>query len=120
MLLLSLRSRRGRRLGPWDVCRTRFRVKFSDLDVLRHMNNGRYLSIMDLGRLDLMYRSGMWNELGRLAWYPVVVAQNITYRKSLTFGQAFVVETRIVGHDAKSFFLEQGLWPTGRCMRRHS
>ncbi|MFC4224105.1 acyl-CoA thioesterase [Lysinibacter cavernae] len=107
MLLLSIRSKRGRRVGPWDLGRVRFRVKFTDLDVLRHMNNGRYLSIMDLGRLDLMYRSGMWKKLGELGWYPVVVSQNITYRKSLELGQAFVVETQIVGHDVKSFYMEQ-------------
>ncbi|GAA3583151.1 thioesterase family protein [Klugiella xanthotipulae] len=107
LLLLTLRSRRGPRLGPWDLTRTRFRVKLTDLDILHHMNNGRYLSIMDLGRQDLMIRSGMWRRLGELGWYPVVVGQTISYRKSLTLGQVFVVETRIVGHDVKSFYLEQ-------------
>ncbi|WGD37659.1 acyl-CoA thioesterase [Lysinibacter sp. HNR] len=107
MFFLTLRSKRGPRLQPWDVCRTRFRVVLTDLDVLRHMNNGRYLSIMDLGRLDLMYRSRMWQKLKQRGWYPVVVAQSITYRKSLTLGQSFIVETQMVGHDTKAFYLEQ-------------
>ena len=32
------------------------RVLPNDLDLLWHMNNGRYLSLMDQGRVDLMVR----------------------------------------------------------------
>ena len=49
----------GRRVRlPQDPSRLMFRVWFHDLDPFRHMNNGRYLTIMDLGRTDLMLRSG--------------------------------------------------------------
>lgn len=58
---LSIRSRFGPRIQPTEVARTGFRVWPTDLDVLMHMNNGVYLSIMDLGRIDLMARSGAWD-----------------------------------------------------------
>ncbi len=35
------------------------RVLPNDLDPSLHMNNGRYLAIMDLGRIDLLIRSGI-------------------------------------------------------------
>ncbi|KRF33877.1 thioesterase family protein [Yonghaparkia sp. Soil809] len=107
LLLLSIRSRFGPRLAPTDVARTAFRVLPTDLDVLNHMNNGVYLSIMDLGRIDLMARSGVWPELRRRGYYPVVVSSTITYRRSLEPWQRFTVESRIVGLDDVAGYVEQ-------------
>ena len=47
-------SRFGKRIGHYDVAYTRFRVLPTDLDILRHMNNGVYLSIFDVGRFDML------------------------------------------------------------------
>ena len=35
------------------------RVWFNDLDINFHMNNGRYMTICDLTRVDLFVRSGL-------------------------------------------------------------
>lgn len=43
-----------------DECVTPFLVMPMDLDVLMHMNNGKYFSLMDLGRVDLMIRTRLW------------------------------------------------------------
>ena len=51
---------RGSKLSFTDVSRSRFRVWPTDLDILNHMNNGKYLSVMDIGRFDLMQRNGVW------------------------------------------------------------
>jgi len=61
-----LRSRRASPLGSTDVGRMTFRVVPTDLDVLGHMNNGVYFSLMDLGRIDLMIRTGAWKRLTAL------------------------------------------------------
>lgn len=106
-ILLLLRARRDPLVGMHDVGRTAFRVLPTDLDVLGHMNNGVYLSIMDLGRMDLMIRAGAWSRLRQLGYYPVVSNQTISYRKSLQPWQRFVVETRIVGYDDRAVFVEQ-------------
>src|SRR6266567_8900242 len=79
-------------LGP---VRTPFRVWPTDLDVFRHMNNGIYLTIMDLARLDLMLRSGFWRRIKAQGWYPVVVAETIQFRRSLNLFQRFEIETRV-------------------------
>lgn len=107
MLALWLRNRRAPRSNVWDTISTPFRVAPSDLDVLRHMNNGKYLTIMDLGRVDLMQRAGMWDALNQRGWYPVVAGQTITYRRSLKLGQRFDLQTRVVGFDDRWIFLEQ-------------
>lgn len=107
LLLFFLRVRRKAPLSIWDTSHASFRVNLADLDVQRHMNNGRYLSIMDLGRMDLMLRSGFWKQITDQGWYPVVAGQTITYRRSLTLGQRFEVATRVIGYDERWIYMEQ-------------
>ncbi|MFV0287381.1 MAG: acyl-CoA thioesterase [Demequina sp.] len=107
LLLTRLRSRRRGALSLWSTAVTPFRVAPTDLDVLGHMNNGRYLTLMDLGRLDLMVRSGFWEDLERRGWFPVVAGQTITFRKELRLGQRFEIHSRILGLDDRWGYLEQ-------------
>ena len=90
-----------------DVLRVRRRVWPGDLDELRHVNNGVYLSMLDLARYELLKRSGVWERMKAAGVYPVVAAQSIAYRKSLRLGQRFEIETRILGYDARAVYLEQ-------------
>lgn len=107
LLLRQIRKNSGPRLSAWDTAVTQFRVTPTDLDVLMHMNNGKYLTIMDLGRVDLMERSGLWSKIRDKGWFPVVAGQMITYRKSLKLGQKFDLHTRIIGFDDRWGYVEQ-------------
>jgi len=98
---------RGRKLKLTDVSRSRFRVWPTDLDVLNHMNNGKYLSIMDIARFDAMQRMDAMKKTLKLGWYPVVVGQTISYRKSLNPWMRFYIETKILGADDQAVYLEQ-------------
>jgi YbgC/YbaW family acyl-CoA thioester hydrolase len=106
-ILWVLRSRRASKLGMNDVGRIRMRVVPTDIDTLMHVNNGMYLSFMDIGRVDLMIRAGAWDVLTTNGWYPVVASATITYRRSLQLWQKFTLETRLVGLDAKATYVEQ-------------
>ena len=90
-------------LGP---ARKSLRVWPPDLDVLLHVNNGVYLSMLDVARVDLMLRSGMVSVLKQHGWYPVVAAETIRFRRSLQLFQAFEIETTIMGWDEKAFILQ--------------
>ena len=107
LLWLMVTVRRKPRLDFRDVDRLPMRARWTDLDQLRHVNNGVFLSMMDLGRVDLMVRSGVWKQLMDAGIYPVVAAQTITYRKSLQWRQRFVLETRMAGYHDKALFVEQ-------------
>jgi acyl-CoA thioesterase FadM len=109
LLVLFLARRRLRREGPLDpntVTRLRLRVLPTDIDVLRHLNNGRYLSLFDLGRWDLLTRSGLVAAMTKKGWYAVVAAETITFRRSLELWQRFDLETRLIGHDDRAVYLE--------------
>jgi acyl-CoA thioesterase FadM len=106
-MLVFLTARRRPKLHVHDVARKRFRVWPADIDFLNHMNNGVYLSIMDLGRMDLLIRAGAWTELRRRGIYPVVVSETISFRKSLQPWQKYTVESHVAGYDQKAVYLEQ-------------
>jgi acyl-CoA thioesterase FadM len=69
----------------------------NDLDISIHMNNGRYLTMMDLGRTDLIIRTGLWRLILRRRLTPVVGTAAIRFRRELRLFQAFDLETRLVG-----------------------
>jgi acyl-CoA thioesterase FadM len=106
-LLHTLISKFGPRLGHYGVARTRFITLPTDQDILRHMNNGVYLSIMDIARFDMLQRNGVWKVFQENDWYPVVVSETISFRKSLQIWQKFTIESRILGFDEKAVYVEQ-------------
>jgi hypothetical protein len=42
-----------------------------------------------------------------LGWYPVVVAETITFRKSLMPWQKFDMESKVIGWDDQAFYFDQ-------------
>jgi acyl-CoA thioesterase FadM len=83
------------------------RVMPDDLDINLHMNNGRYLSLMDVGRLDLMVRSGLWRPVWRHRWRPLLGSAMIRFRRSLAPFQKFQLRSRLACWDERWFVFEQ-------------
>lgn len=106
MLSARRRVRRHGPLGPTEIGRVRLTTLPTDIDLLMHMNNGRYLSLFDLGRWDLLVRTGLWDVMKDRGWYAVVSSETVTFRKSLNLWQRFDVESRMIGHDDKAIYLE--------------
>lgn len=78
-----------------------------DLDNNLHLNNGRYLTLMDLGRWDLVGRTGLLRAMMQRKWYPVVSSSTIRHRRSLEPFQRYELRTRLLCWDAKHFVIEQ-------------
>ena len=106
LLLLLLTAPFRPRCELFAPTRKRFRVWPPDLDVLLHVNNGVYLSMLDVARVDLLLRSGLASRLWQKGLYPVVAAETIRFRRSLQLFQAFEVETTVIGWDEKAFIIQ--------------
>ena len=106
LIWVLLRHKRRSPCDAFGPCSTPFVVLPSDLDVLFHVNNGVYLSILDAARVDLMLRSGFGQLVRRAGYYPVVAAQTIRFRRSLKLFERFRVDTRVLGWDERAFVLE--------------
>ena len=88
---------RPRLAVPHGVSRLPFRVWFFDLDTNGHVNNGRYWTLFDLGRTDMMLRMGLLGAVLKHKWAPIVGGGAIRFRRELRLFQRFELETRIVG-----------------------
>lgn len=108
----------GRGLAPWDESVVRFRCWPNDIDPYLHMNNGRFLTIMDLGRSDLTIRSGLFKIFRRNSWWPVVGAVTIRYKRSIPAFARFTLRTRVVGWDERGIYMEQVFEHKGRLAAR--
>jgi acyl-CoA thioesterase FadM len=109
LLIVLLRARNRRPLDLSGVSRVAMRVLPNDLDLNLHLNNGRYLTIMDLGRIDFILRSGLLRSFLKNKWMPLIGGTLIRYRFSLRPFEKFDVVTKVVGWDDKWFYFEQKL-----------
>ncbi|XP_028629090.1 protein THEM6 isoform X1 [Grammomys surdaster] len=82
------------------------RVLPSDLDLLLHMNNARYLREADVARAAHLTRCGVLGALRDLSAHTVLAASCARYRRSLRLFEPFEVHTRLLGWDDRAFYLE--------------
>jgi acyl-CoA thioesterase FadM len=109
---------RAPKVTPLDTVTITLPVSRTDVEATR-MNNGRYLTLMDLGRFALTARCGLVPVLVKRRWSPLVTGVMIHFRRSLRVGSTFDLSTRIVCWDEKSFFLEQRFAQGGE-LRAHA
>jgi acyl-CoA thioesterase FadM len=95
------------RKGLLEESRVAFRVLPNDCDINFHMNNGRYLTFMDLGRVHLMAQLRLLGVIFRNKWKPVLAAAEINFIRQLAPFQKFDLVTRLVTWDDKYAYMEQ-------------
>ncbi|MAI07838.1 MAG: thioesterase [Magnetococcales bacterium] len=84
-----------------------FRVWPLDMDINIHMNNARYLSMMDLGRIHHMGKAGMLKQVFKNKWMPVVAKIDIRYIRPIGPFQKYTLKTEITNFDEKYFHMKQ-------------
>lgn len=94
-------------LGMLEQDCLRLRVWPNDIDLNLHMNNARYLSWMDYGRMRVLARTGVLAHVIRSRWTPLVGAVWMTYRRSLALFAPFTITSRLVCWDERWFYMEQ-------------
>jgi acyl-CoA thioesterase FadM len=77
----------------------------NDIDINFHMNNGRYLTICDLNRIDLFARSGLLKAMFKRNWIPVIAEHTMTYKKPLAMFERFEVKLEVTKWDEKFFYM---------------
>lgn len=106
------------RVGALEEVRMPLRVWPTDLDTYGHVNNGRYLTLMDMGRLEWGLRTGLVPGMVKRRWAPVLGAASVEFRRELRAFQRCELVTRLVAWDAKWFFFEQRLEHAGQVAAR--
>lgn len=87
------------RLNFKDKVTLFLRVLPNDLDVNRHLNNGRYLTILDLCSIDLFIRSGILKIAFSKRYRPMIGGIIVTYRKGLSLFEQCKVSIELESWD---------------------
>ncbi len=87
-----------------------------DLDFWLELNNGRALSIYDIGRTAMAQRAGLIKVLKRKRWGMTMAGSNTRFRRRIHGFERFEMRSRGICWDDKFFYLEQSMWKrNGEC-----
>lgn len=84
-----------------------------DLDLWAELNNGRTLTLYDLGRVPLGIRTGLAATLRAQGWGLTVAGSSIRYRRRVTVFQRLTMRSAFVGRDARFLYVHQAMYDAG-------
>lgn len=87
-----------------------------DLDLWNELNNGRTLTLYDLGRIPLAQRTGLIAVLRKNGWGMTIAGACVRYRRRIRAFDKITMRSRMVCWDDKFTYLEQSMWRSdGEC-----
>ncbi len=87
-----------------------------DLDGFLELNNGRTLTLYDLGRFTAGKRMGLVPAAcAANRWGLAVAGVSVRYRRRVTAFQRIEMHTRCVGWDDRFIYIVQAMWVGGTC-----
>ncbi|PIE14094.1 MAG: thioeseterase [Rhodobacterales bacterium] len=87
-----------------------------DIDLWRELNNGRTLTIYDLGRLVLAKRIRLIGTLKRQHWNLTMAGAMVRYRRRVRIFETITMRSRALCWDDKFVYIEQSMWKAdGEC-----
>ncbi len=108
-----LRCRRDPPLEPGGLHVTHLRCMPWDLDIWMELNNGRTLTLYDIGRMSLGWRVGLVGALRRRRWALTMAGASVRFRRRVRMFDRLEVRSVTVGRDARFFYMEQSMWRDG-------
>jgi acyl-CoA thioesterase FadM len=116
LILMLLRRPWRKPAAPMDTTVVRMRVWPTDLDLNRHVTNGRYFTLADIGRMDYVLRSGAFRVALKHKAVPIVGDTWGKFRRELRLFETFEIHTRMLGWDEKWSFMEHRFVKDGRVL----
>jgi len=81
-----------------------FKAGLTDVDMFMELNNARYLTYMEFGRLDFSYRVGFLKLMKTNNWGLAVGGASIRYRRRIPLFSKFSLTTELICHDGRWFY----------------
>ena len=117
LLLIKLRFK-SKQIHILDETITKLVVLPNDLDINMHMNNSRYLTVMDLGRVEFSMATQIFHLSRKKKLVGIVGKINIEYLRPLKLWQKYTITTRCISWDEKWFYIGQKFESNGKVVAR--
>ena len=103
-------------LGLFETHVSHHRCWPHDIDLWMELNNGRTLTLYDLGRLVLFHRTGLVPVMRKHGWAGTVAGSSVRYRRRIRMFDRIEMRSRLIGWDHRFVYVEQSMWrPQGDC-----
>lgn len=102
--------------GPFETLVTHHMCWPWDLDPWRELNNGRTLTLYDLGRIPLSITVGLIPALKAQGWGMTVAGSTVRYRRRIRMFHRFEIRSRLLGWDGRFIYVEQSMWRKGEAL----
>jgi acyl-CoA thioesterase FadM len=87
-----------------------------DLDFWLELNNGRAMTLYDLGRTMTAQRVGLIRAIRQRRWGMTMAGSTVRFRRRIRGFERFEMRSRAVCWDDKFIYLEQSMWKrNGEC-----
>ncbi len=86
-----------------------------DIDIFLEMNNGRVLTLFDIGRITMFERMGFTEIMRKHKLAGTIAGSSVRYRRRVRAFHKFEMRSRIVGWDDRFVYAEQSMWRNGEC-----
>lgn len=112
-LWLILSSFWKKPIGILDESVLNLTVFPNDIDITK-ITNDRFIALMDLGRMDIVFRTGLLKSMFKNKWVPLATFDTIRFRYPLKVFQKYQLRTRIVWWDDTTAYFKQVFERKGR------
>lgn len=86
-----------------------------DIDPWAELNNGRTLTLYDLGRVPLANRTGLRKALTENNWGMTVAGSSVRYRRRVRMFDRVRMHSRCIGWDHRFLYIDQSMWNGDIC-----
>lgn len=86
-----------------------------DIDPWMELNNGRTLTLYDLGRIPLAIRAGFSTAAKTHGWGLTVAGSSVRYRRRVRMFERVEMRSRCIGWDHRFLYMEQSMWKGADC-----
>ena len=97
-------------LKPGEIHVSEHRCWPWDMDVFMELNNGRALTLYDLGRFVLFRRSGFFSVLQTNKWSMTMAGSTVRYRRRVRAFHKFQMHSGLLGFDNRFIYLHQTMY----------
>jgi len=109
-------ARRAPALPLDGVHVTRLTCRPADIDPWGELNNGRTLTLYDLGRVPLAVRNGLVAAIRRNGWGLTVAGASVRYRRRVRAFERVEVRSAYVGRDPRFIYVHQAMFRKGEAV----
>ncbi len=117
LIIIVLQALRRKVITPEKLSNTiSVRIMPNDLDVNLHVNNGRYLTLCDLGRVDFFVRSGIAALMLKHKWSPIIAEHTMSYLRPIKVFSKVQIKMVITHYDDKFFYCTHHFYQKDKLM----